>query len=428
MAILARELRRRDRSGANGIPGYLRAGIIQPVSPTTDTGWRRYGNGREFLPAATNLTTDPQGVLADGTYWPADTANTDTTANQALPVQLPAVPEISKCLKLVNNGTADAPVTANITVVASTSYNQSIYVYAPTLGGNLTITSENGHTFTVAALTAANTGWVRYAVAANTVAGEVVHGLKFTFAGGTASTVYVTGAKLVAETVLTPYFDGSSADCVWTGTANASTSTRGASVLVYPTTTTTTPNTGFTVGSVFVPLYAGAAGSGSTNYLFGLRNAANSQRSADAYWHNGNKKITWELYDGVNNPSMETLAATWAAGSLNNFIARCSATKINLSTNGVTVAEANNTATLATGLTFSFGHRPVNNDLQHPSNHGPCFVAPGDIGATNAALLSTMLTANASAVDLIKFFRDRAYLSTLVIPLASDSTAYRIVA
>lgn len=189
---------------------FVRGGFLRPIDVKTDTGHRRYGIGRQFRPAATNLIPDREGALADGTFWPADTAHTDTTANLAPPIPLPSELQeqgVTKCLKFVNDGTADAPETATVAVTASKDYFTSLYVYAPTLGGNLTITAENGHTFSVAALTGANAGWVRYSVKSATVALETTLKLKFAFAGGTPSTVYVTAAQLVQEPVLSEFFN-----------------------------------------------------------------------------------------------------------------------------------------------------------------------------------------------------------------------------
>ena len=225
-------IRLRREAVAQSLDALLRQqGAV--VNPTTSAGWRLFdGGGAQLRTTSTNVCTDPQGRLANGTFWPASTAHTTITANVALPVALPADLAgdggyVTTCLRLVNDGIADAPATANLTVTASKYYQTMLYVYAPTLGGNLTITAETGHTFTVAALTTSNSGWTKYVVKANTAAGETVLGLKFAFATGTGSTVYVTACRPVNENnFCTGYFDGSYHDCSWTGTAFLSTSTR----------------------------------------------------------------------------------------------------------------------------------------------------------------------------------------------------------
>jgi hypothetical protein len=141
-----------------------------------------------------------------------------------LPLDLP-LGSPGSCVKLINAGGAVDTSTADIPVAASTDYRTSLYIYAPTLGSTLTITDETGHTFTVATVTAANADWVRYDVDAPTVAGETTLHLKFAFAGGTESVVYVTGVLVEPSGALHDYFDGSFVNCAWSGTANASGST-----------------------------------------------------------------------------------------------------------------------------------------------------------------------------------------------------------
>lgn len=235
--------RRRRGLRLQTLDEYVQAGYAALVSPASDAGWRPYSSlGREFLPAATNIVPDPQGVLADGTFWPADGAHNDTTANVDVPVPVPtALSGLTKCLQITNDGTAEDASTANLVATASKDYYTSLYVYAPTVGGNIIITAEvedGAHSFALGTISAANSGWTRYSVKSATVALEDTIKVKFAFAGGSASTIYVTGAQIVQESVLTPFFCGASAASVfgsgstaWTGTANASTSTRAASSL-----------------------------------------------------------------------------------------------------------------------------------------------------------------------------------------------------
>jgi hypothetical protein len=217
-------------------PAMEKLGWIQKVAPSVDTGYRRFGpGGRLFLPAVTNVIPDPQGVLADGTFWPVSTAHTAITANQAPPIPLPdelANEGVTKCLKFVNDGTADTTETAVLTVTVSKAYQASLYIYAPALTGVLTITTQATGASTVATVSAVNAGWVRYNVAHTTGAAETTLHFHLAFATGGA-TVYVTGAMLAREDLLTPFFCGASNDCAWSGTANASASTRPRTNLQY---------------------------------------------------------------------------------------------------------------------------------------------------------------------------------------------------
>lgn len=413
--MLGHDLRCSSDSEAREWQDLVRHGYAQMVLPTTDSGYKTYGPGRLFLPAATCLCVDPQGTAA--TFWGTSTDHTALTPNTAVPLTVTDSPLITKCLRLVNDGTADAPVTANITVVASTAYNSSIYVYAPTLGGNLTITDEVGHTFTLAALTAANAGWVRYSVQANTVAAEVTKSLKFTFAGGTESTVYVTGYNPVASAVLTPYFDGGMQNCAWTGTANASTSTRAVSLLQYA-------NTGFataaalTFGCRFSPLGAGTS--------------VTAQCPSVGFTWNATHKCNMTEYAGAVFTTMRDASGatdiaqvfTSTPGTLHTAIARTlHGSTLDLTVDGTAAAQvANPRVPTLTSL-------PLNTNNNSASGYqGPVFWCPARITDAETVLLDAGLTAGWGGLELFRFFRERGYANTLILPLEGDSVGYKVAA
>ncbi len=397
-------------------------GQAQRVLPTTDSGWKTYGNGRLFLPAATNLCTDPQGTAQ--TFWPSDTANTDITPNVAVPVAVPGNPLITKCLQLVNDGTADAPVTVNLTVVASTSYNSSIYVYAPTLGGNLTITVENGHTFSLAALTAANSGFVPYSVQSNTVAGEVVLGLKLTFAGGTASTVYVTGCDVVAASVATPHFDGTYDACAWTGTANASTSTRAISLLNYSSSFATFAAGSATIGARTVPLWAGNSGTGTHGIV-----AVESSTPGNPNWYIGKRATnTWRAAAENGAQFINSAALSFAAGTAHSLVGRFSdsANTIDLIHDGTAVVQGTTAYSVPTQGLLLVGATGSNGAAPAAAYVGPAFFSPSRLTDAEAVTLDAMLLAGASGLSLFRFFRERSYTNTLILGLNGDSVGYLV--
>ena len=393
----------------DGFPGLVRAGLAIPVFPTTDQGYKLYGPGRLMLPAGTCLCPDPQGTAL--TFWPADTANTDFTANFAVPLAVPDNPLITKCLKMVNNGTADAPVTANMVVVASTSYNSSLYVYAPTLGGNLTITAENGHTFTVAALTGASAGWTRYSVQSNTVAGEVVLGLKFSFAGGTASTVYVTGCNPVASSVLTPYFDGTYPDCSWSGAANASTSVMAASGLTYNAGTWLV-NTAGTIAGRLAPLFAG--NDGLWHYLI----------------HSNIRLVDIDKYGAGNlgidltaTKDSSVIAAPTAIGAVSSFVGRwANGATLDFRLNGTNAAQdaAVTAIDALTSINIGTQETPARPCQAYI---GPLAISPSRITDAETAYLDAGLTAGWGGLELFRFFRERNY-NALILPLQDSSVGY----
>ena len=413
-------LQRRRRTNLTTLPGLVAAGRLLPVQPTTDTGYKLYGAGRLFLPAGTNLATDPQGTAQ--TFWPADGTHNDLTPNQSLPVPLADQPLITKCIKLANDGTAESSQTANMTVSASTSYWTTLYVYAPTLGGNLVITGETGTTSTVATLTAANTGWVRYAAATNTGVGQTTLALKFAFAGGTASTVYVTGVCPYAGTVTVPYWDGSYPGCAWSGTANASTSTRSASDLQF---SRTSPFTLFTQAAGtwacrFAPLFASSA-SPSNIPLLGISRSGTPSMCIRLTANANN--IGLVQYDGASFQG-NTAATSYTAGSLNSAVGRWGGGKIDTDVNGTGATQADLTITPTPDTDMRIGGNDGSEGASR-SYVGPVVLSPtrwSDADKTSFQANQAALWSDVAA--LYNWLKDHGYANSLILPLQSDSVGY----
>src|SRR5690606_19592475 len=121
---------------------------------------------------------------------------------------------------------------------ASKDYQEAIHIYAPTVGGTITVTADvynSGayvRTVAVGTIASANGSFVRFSGKVTTAAsGENQILWKFAFAGGTPSTIYVTAGHGVQESTLTPAFDGTRQGCTWSSTAHASTSSRAVSTL-----------------------------------------------------------------------------------------------------------------------------------------------------------------------------------------------------
>ncbi len=407
-------MRRSRRQNLTTLPGLVAAGRLLPVQPTTDSGYRSYSAGRLFLPAGTNLATDPQGTAQ--TFWPADGTHNDLTPNQSLPVPLPDQPLITKCIKLTNDGTAESSQTANMTVSASTSYMTTLYVYAPTLGGNLVITGETGTTSTVATLTGANTGWVRYAAATNTGVGQTTLALKFAFAGGTASTVYVTGVCPYAGTVTMPYFDGGYPGCAWSGTANASTSTRTASVLQF--TDPFASNASFTVAMKYTPLFTGSIG--ATAYLLRTSDATNRYDFFTGYG-----SFTLRAHDAGGDTVIST-AGTPSAGVAASLVARVSSTTLDVDKDGTSATQVANARTApATTSTIEIGN--VDGGSQGRGYYGPILISPtriSDADVTNFQTNRASLWSD--PIALYRWLSGHGYTQSLILPLQSDSVGYLV--
>ena len=419
-------LRRRRRSSLYTLYDAVRLGKMSQIAPSVESGWKAYdAHGRSFLWAATNLVPDPQGVLADGTFWPATTAHTTATANSALPLAVPAaLAVLTRCLALVNDGTADAPETANLTVSASLDYWTSIYVYAPTLGGNLTIKASvksDAHLFTVAALTGTNTGWVRYTIKSSTVSAETTLKLQFIFAGGTASTVYVTGAQVVQELFCTPFFCGLSGftGCVWSGTANASTSTRAASLLAYANSGFFSAATG-TVATLIQTLYD--YNDCNTRYVCGCFDSSLGVR---LIWNTGGTaQYKLRLTDGTGT-SLIQRSQSFAATFQHTLVARWSPTTLDLNLNSVDAAQVANARAPANPASFYVGSYSAGAEatgsimyvLVSPERKSDAWVAAFQAETRSGYSWST---------NLSPFYIYQKYMQQgdLLIPLSEDANAY----
>lgn len=143
-----------------------------------------------------------------------------------LPLPLPlatARGNPTDCAMVCNKTFAVDTETADITVLASTDYHVSAYIYAPVIGATVTVTVETGTSHELAVITEVNEDWVRYDVDASTGVGETTLHLKFSF-GDAQSNIYVTGLLVEQTDTLKSYFDGNFVGCDWDGTENASVS------------------------------------------------------------------------------------------------------------------------------------------------------------------------------------------------------------
>lgn len=214
------------------LPDLVRLGQAVPVLPTTDSGWLRYGTGRQFYPAATNLVTKPQsGAAAQASVFTYVTSPIAT----GLPFQT--------CTKMLQTTESypGAAIVSKFAVTPGQVYTASAYLYVESIaaGGAISFSfiTYNGASVvrngTVKVSTATTTaGYVRKTVSITIAEGEDGLALSaFGLSAGKACTAYFTGVQLEAAAAATDYFDGSAAGCAWTGAVNGSTSTRTVSAL-----------------------------------------------------------------------------------------------------------------------------------------------------------------------------------------------------
>lgn len=203
----------------NEVPsGGISVGSTPPSTPASGDAWMDSNDGSLYVyynddtkrPAGTNLITNPN----------FETNTTGWSGTNATIARDPAYEFVGLNSLKVTPSTNTGRASFTATTVNGTMYRFSAYVYT-TINKNLrvSVTSPaiNGTTTAVV-----YNNWTRLDVS-------------FT-ANGTSTTVnvesidsldpfYVDAVMLEASTTLNDYFDGSSYNSTWTGTANASTST-----------------------------------------------------------------------------------------------------------------------------------------------------------------------------------------------------------
>lgn len=203
----------------NELPsGGISVSATAPVGPSSGDAWMDSNDGSLYVyyndttsrPAGTNLITNPS-FETDTNSW----SKTSATLSQSSAFSFVGI----KSMKVVPSAnTGKASFTA--TTVVSTVYRFSAYVYTEinkNIRVSVTSPATNG---TTTAVTYGN--WTRLDVSftANALSTEVnIESIDST------DPFYVDAVMLEASASLNDYFDGSSYNSTWTGTAHASTST-----------------------------------------------------------------------------------------------------------------------------------------------------------------------------------------------------------
>jgi hypothetical protein len=263
--------------------------------------------------------------------------------------------------------------------------------------------------------------WTRFSVSGTCVAGTTRILCYIDVTGidtGDSFTWQADDVLIEKSAVLTPYFDGTYPDCAWTGTANASTSTRGASVLTYAPPGVLNGATSVTVASRISPLFATASYT-SDAMLLQLSTSNNKP-----YLELVANQVMWVISasgSSVRNP------ASLAVGSSNSMVCR----GVDLTTADLMVNGAAGTQDAAIAHAFSVTNIQIGNwgagTGAAYAYVGPVAISPSRITDAETVTLDAMLTAGAQGIDLFRFFRDRGYSGTLILPLTSDSVGYVVV-
>ncbi len=412
------------------------SGEARAVLPTTDTGYKTYGAGRLFLPAGTNYCTNPSfetdtdsdGMADAITCAPANATVTKSIATRMIDgksVKVQIIRVVGAAGVGVTTG-ADFETTAVASFALNDYATASVYLKVTELVGctlRVQIVSRNAAGSAVAttsssAISAVDADFVRRSLTAqlthaDTSRASVKINTGANFGEGDSFTVEIAMAMLEKSAVLTPYFDGSYPDCAWTGTANASTSTRTVSALTVPI---ALGSTGFTIGVRFSPLWV--ANNSLAQPLLTLKAAADVR--ATLYKHTDNK-VAASVTDGIDTVVSASAAQTFAIGTLNSVVMRSTwASTVDLTLNGTAATQGNAAAVEAqtiTAVQFDTG----------AAYEGPSFLSPSRITDAETVLLNAGLTAGWQGIDVFRFFRDRGYTGTLILPLVSDSVGYVVV-
>lgn len=394
------------------------------VAPTTDTGYRTYGSGgRLFLPAATNYVTNPSfetdtdaNGLADGC------SNISYSGNATITTSRVTGRLGGYAQRVVRGGTSGyallAYTGANSSVSPGDVLTVSAYIKAAlSLSGGAKV----GMYLVFADNAGANKGgavsvditacadWTRFAVTGTAPAGtekfsfRVGGGADPALASGDSFTIDIDDACLTKSSVLTPYFDGTYPDCAWTGTANASTSTRTASGLYYASPWTTVPWAG-TIAGRGVPLGANTAY--STEDLAGLYATTTAKA---VLGHKGGKR-------NMNVGTEATSAATFAENSVNVSVGRWDAAGTYLNFNGTDATAGAAPTNIGAAI-----------DRLYIGGAGPYYEGPkifSPYRKSNAWTAAIQANSGAAYNDLMGLWEYFMEPGDLLIPLQSNSNAY----
>ena len=316
------------------------------AAATADTGYETYGEsgGRLFLPAATNLSINPvpvhtaDQVPAGGAPYNA-TNSTYTWSNGAA-----AGRGVSKHVRVVGgagcSGYAavlfkefvNSEVAAG-DVITGSAYISEAVLTGCTVGLSFSFWKDNGEYVTgvnsSAISVSANRTRFSYSYTVPALATKIRFGVSAlgNFSEGDVVELSYDSVLVEKSSVLTPYFDGSTADSLnastyaWTGTENASTSTRAASVLSIPSPWATVPAAG-TIAGRGSPLGVNTAY--TSEVIAGLFNGATALVEMGHKAGKRNFKVGTEA----------TSTATFSAGSVNCSVGRWDAAGTYLTFNG----------------------------------------------------------------------------------------------
>lgn len=351
---------------ANSTDGYisLTATHLDPeyeVSSTTDSGWASYAaDGRLFLPAGTNLETNPQ-MNSGGTIWtqPTDVTRAWTTA----PGDLPSGYSCSHGIAYtwVDAGSNRQSYGSLYSAAASTVYRVRALVKAtgglvgsPSVKLNVQRKVDGAYEGEASSSAMATTGYSVLTVSITTSAAAGTHTLLpnilcTTTSAGDALNFTLCCVWAEATALLFPYYDGTYTGCSWSGSAHASTTSRAVSSLIIPTGDYCVDGEG-TIAFRFTPLWAGD--DGILHELVSVRDTGDTADAIRIYKDTDNK-VKLRLA-GAGTKTIDSAAQSWAVDTDHTIVARWvngdeGSPVLDLEIDGTTVVQVVNDQTITVG-------------------------------------------------------------------------------
>jgi hypothetical protein len=399
------------------------------VAATTDTGYREYSSsGRLFLPASTNYCTNPSFEIDTDSNGLSDTwaeyensgaSSTLTrvagrTGGYAQRVQMTADgADSGKIWEIYINSPAASFASGDISTWSCYLKGTTTGTVQVRLGTTTRTNAEADIHTTYSSDITLSSSWTRVSLTDAAAGATTDHINVFLLVSGLDSgdsfDITIDDVLIEKSSFLTPYFDGSSPDCSWSGTANASTSVRALSVMRMATSFTTMPEE-VTIAARVIPLASQAQA--GTDPLFSLW--VNNTTRAFMRHNYGSLRF-------ANSGEQNVAGGGFAALSKNTIVGRWDANGQDFRWNATDATRLAVAPLIASVTEFRIAEvLGVNLQGVYLSEVVLC---PSRITDAETALLSTLLT-TCNGAELYKFFYDRGYYGTLIIPLEGDASAY----
>lgn len=409
-------------------PALVKLGLAREILPTTDTGYKTYGTGRLFLPSATNYCTNPSFAGGDTGGLASGWIDSHTTADApAFSIVSGRTDAYAQRFTLASAADSNKVATFAQTTTAVGSFAQNDYA---TFSCYIKGTASAGITSVVIALSfrqaggsstgvgstsavTLTTGWQRVSLTVQGTADTTSRAYGYISVtgidGGESFDITIDDALLEKSAVLTPYFDGTYPNCAWTGTANASTSTRTVSALTVPT---SLGAVGWTVAGRYSGIWA--HNDSAAHNLLTLYAASDAR--ATVYKHTDNKLYA-SVTDGTDTVTSASAASTLAANTVNTFVASATwASTVDISINGVASAQGDASAvaaqtidSIALGASYDYV--------------GPLILSPTNKGAAWQAAIQA--NSGAAYSSPMRLWRDFMSAGDVIFPLRGDSKGYK---